>query len=909
MANALTGDFDVVAEFSVLAVDRLLAAMHQTGRFLHSISAHVDDNPHPTRPGLPTVVGVVDAFGDAVADQRRIGSPNPFPGPSAVINPVSAHLGMLLNPDLLVVAPPKVVPSHISGIAQIQLFPPTVSVPDASGTNLTVRMNLMARFLPDNDSAPLAEFIRGDLQITAPINKIAAGRVHVIDIDFKADDAIIHFTPSYSSQPLATEDLVGINQCIGNGLQTSFLPSSVVLPSSIANVQLKTLPGALAVLLDLNSHPSTNASVTNVFLSGDDDFAFAVGRDYLLYSLRSVSDNILSQQFPPVTFTVDLSLWGVGTTLHYSYPIKLNTASFDLQPPDKIVLTIQGDAGPEQHGHPPDSFSFTVTVEFSLLPSGPTVGLQLGNISVDTSSTLAGIVDYFTGDVTNSVRNAVSSAIANTGAASMIDTSFNAYTNLTNFLNAQLTQSDGTPPTQPQRVFLVYNSVEIQTAGVVLHGSLIVFDWPTPYVEFEQIASSTTGPVAAPLSGGPDYSALKTWIPGGTIAQYEWSVQGQEQAYPFTIDQNKFVLLHSGPQAVDTSVAAAAVPGYSPLCLTITGSRISNFGTPAHYQPVKATNCGYTIFPIGLAGLRATTKGALPTLAITQPNPAGGVVVTGHASVQVDRSGATCPNLVVHFADTASVGSLQVLSKAISHGKHKNAPTAVIAVLTPEQLSKAPYVPGVIYAEDIDDAWQNVLELKSVKRPHTLIVSPRGPVVWQHEGIPDPEKLTAALATHLVKCGSVPITFPRLNTRIGQPAPNFLFEYAPGRHMPLTKLSGKPAVFVFWKTAVRPSIQAVRDLQDMGSGPSAPMVLAINDGDDPEVARAAAAEGGITATVVTDSRREIGLAYGVTLWPTIVILSESGIVAGIKLGHVPGEKLTLPSKPALPTRWAKKSAS
>jgi hypothetical protein len=83
MANNLTGDFDVVAEFAVLAVDRLLAAMHQTGRFLHSISARVDDNPHPTRPGWPTFVGAVDSFGDAIANQRQVGTPNPFPGPSA----------------------------------------------------------------------------------------------------------------------------------------------------------------------------------------------------------------------------------------------------------------------------------------------------------------------------------------------------------------------------------------------------------------------------------------------------------------------------------------------------------------------------------------------------------------------------------------------------------------------------------------------------------------------------------------------------------------------------------------------------------------------------------------------------------------------------------------------------------
>src|SRR5262245_16342164 len=174
MANALTGDFDVVAEFSLLAVDRLLAAMHQTGRLLHCISARVDDNPRPTHPGRPGIIGVVDGFGDAIANQGRMGFPHPFPGALAVTDPVSAHLGGLVNPALLVLAPPEIVPSHISGIAQIQLFPPTVRVPDNSGTNLTVRMNLMARFFPDQGTASLAEFIRGDLEITAPISKIAA---------------------------------------------------------------------------------------------------------------------------------------------------------------------------------------------------------------------------------------------------------------------------------------------------------------------------------------------------------------------------------------------------------------------------------------------------------------------------------------------------------------------------------------------------------------------------------------------------------------------------------------------------------------------------------------------------------------------------------------------------------------
>ena len=906
MANTLTGDFDVVAEFTTLAVNRLLAAMHQCERFLHSISVRVDDNPPPgVKTPRPTVVGTVDGFGDAVANQNQIGRPNPSPGSLAATDPVSSRLGGIVNPDVLTFAQPVFTPSHISGIAQLQLFPPTLDVPQAADANLTVRMNLMSRFFPDKGTTRLAEFIRGDLQISAPVNKVATGRVHVLDVDFKAAEAGISFTPSYSSQTLTAEDLAAIDLCIQNGLRTSFLPSSVMLPSSIADVQLKTLPGAIAVLLDLNDHTpaSTTTSVTNVFLTGADDFAFAVGRDYLLNTFRLISDNILAQQIPPVKFTVDLSFWGVGTTLHYSYAIQLYTAAFDLQN-GKMVLTITGHAGPAQHA--PSEFNFTVTVDFSLLPAGNTVALEVGNVSVDTDSSIASIVDFFTSDITNSVKDAIAGAIAATGADGMVNTTFNADTNLGNFLNAQLNPPDGSTPAQPQHVFLVYNSVDIQPAGIVLHGSLLVFDWPAPYVEFEQIPANTTGIHVGPgviVPQGPDYSALKTWIPGGTITQYEWMVQGQEQAYPFDIDSNRFVLLHSGPShaasaVLDGAASATPVPGYLPLCLTITGTRISNYGSPIVYQPVTATICGVTKFTIG--GLVAVSGGsaAVPMLAITRPGPSGQVVVSGHAAAQVDQTGATAPNLIVHFADSKSVGGLQVLTEALVSSKRSDAPTAIIAVLTPDQLSRAPYAPGIVYADD-QESWHNALGLKTAHRPLTLIVSPRGAITWQHEGAIEPDKLAAALTKRLVSRGAVKVTLPRLNLRIAQPAPSFMFEYAPGREMPLSKLKGQSLVLVFWKSSIRASIQAVRDLQNAWSSTKSPalVVLAVNDGEDPEVARGVAAESGFTAILVTDPKREIALAYGVSLWPTIVTVSPAGAVTGIRYGYVPGE-------PGSPTKSA-----
>jgi peroxiredoxin len=889
MANNLTGDFDVVAEFTTLAIDRLLAAMHQCGRFLHSISARVDDNPHPTHPNWPTTVGVVDAFGNAIANQTQIGSPNPFPGPSAVTNAALSRLSPVINAGELVIHLPPIVPSHIQGVAQLQLFPPTVSVPDNSGSNVSVRMNMMSRFVPDKNTAPLAEFIRGDLQITAPISKIATGRIHVLDIDFKADDAVITFTPSYTSQPLSAEDLAGINLCIQNGLRTSFLPSSVTLPSSIADVQLKTLPGALAVLLDMNDHPSTIGSVTNVFLNSDDDFAFAAGRDYVLNTLRALSDNILSQTFQPIKFTVNAVL----TTLHYSYAITLNSVVFDLQS-GNIVLTIQGHAGPAQHI--PHEFNFTVSVNFSLLPAGNTVELIVGNVSVSTDSTVVDIISYFVGGITNSIKDAVSAALVATDANRMVDTMFNADTNLGNFLNAQLTPSDGIPPTQSQRVFLVYNSVDIQPAGIILHGSLLLFDWPAPYIEFEQIPPNTAGhgPVISPVVQPPDYSALNTWIPGGTISEYDWSMQGQQQAYPFDVDPNRFVLLSSGPP-VATAESYTAVPGYSPICLTVKGTRISNYGSPPAYQPVTGTVCGFTKFNVG--GLAGILSGkALPTLAVARPGPRGEVVVTGHASAEIDRSGNSAPNLIVHFADAKSLSQLQLLSQAFQQSKRSDAPAAIVVVLTPDQLSKAAFVPGIIYSDD-QDAWLGALGLKSSKPPLTAIVAPKGNIVWQEEGTPQSEKLAAALSKHLVKRGPVKVTVPRLNLRNGQPAPNFLFEFAPGHEIPLRKLAGQPVVLVFWKSSVKPSIQAILDLQAAASKAKAPspLVLAINDGEDPKLASSAAAQNGFTSIVVTDPDRKISVAYGVVLLPTIITLGSSGAVTGIKYGYAPGDHSAPPS--------------
>src|SRR5712692_8111724 len=70
--NDLTGDYDVVAQFTVDAVNRVLAAMHRGRRFPHSLSVSVDDTPKSAstpKPSNKVARSIVDVYGNAISDR------------------------------------------------------------------------------------------------------------------------------------------------------------------------------------------------------------------------------------------------------------------------------------------------------------------------------------------------------------------------------------------------------------------------------------------------------------------------------------------------------------------------------------------------------------------------------------------------------------------------------------------------------------------------------------------------------------------------------------------------------------------------------------------------------------------------------------------------------------------------
>lgn len=917
MANQYTGDFDVVAEFGLPGVNRVLAAMHQTGRLLHAVSGSVDDNPPPgTHPVGPVLGGVVDAFGYAIVNQKRIGKPNLFPGAAAVTNPILSRLDPVVNLGEVGIALPPIVPSHLAGQVQMQLFPPTLDVPDATGTNLALTMNVMARYFPNPNTAPLAEFVRGNLQLTAPVNQIQSKAGGVVEIDFTASEVGISFSPTYASTALSADDIAGINLLIRNALATSFLPSSATLPSGVAQVAFKSLlgpPKAIAVMVNMSAHAASSSSVNNVFL-GADDFAYAASSEFVLASLQPIINNLLSQPFPDIRFNLNLLI----TTWHVSYPVTINSASFDLQP-GKIVMSLQGHAGQSNHSAL-GPFDFNVTLDFSLAPSGATSSnpagetaeLVPGDVSVSISpgsitGLIGEIVNVFSDKVKDAVAAARDQALSQTGAYGTVESMFDTRRTLGNFLNSLLVPTSG-PPLSSQNIDLLYSAVNIQPAGIILSGALNLAGWPAVDAEYQPIPlnPSTGGPPGigpAPVSQGTDYSAFLSWIPGGTVSQYEWSIQGIEQNHPFEIDPNKFVLLHSGPvispPAAPGSVSASSVagtqlnpPAYSTICLTVRGTRISPTD-PAVYQQAVGSVCGYTRFPVVANGLAPIVGNAPLILPVTQPGPSGEVQVTGHTSAQVARNDGESPNVLLHVADATSATQLDLLTKALAQSQRTDATTAVLAVVPPNQLATIRYTQRVIYVEDPDGSWQKLFGVPAGQRPFTSIIDRRGKTVWKQAGALDQDALAAALAKNLIAGGSGRLSVPRANTRIGQLAPDFYFQSERGNRQILRKLSGRPLNLIFWKSSSQPSINAVLAAQKSaaGSGGNSPLVLAINDGEPSDQARAAAAENGFTAVLVTDPKREISVAYGITLVPTTLRLDDTGTITAIQYGYAPGSRI------------------
>jgi hypothetical protein len=652
-------------------------------------------------------------------------------------------------------------------------------------------------------------------------------------------------------------------------------------------LQFKTLQGdsqpALAVMMDVPGGVLTGEvlaaafglrtgvadpnSVGNVFLAEGDDFAMAVRNDDITNAFAAAVNEAIPRQQSFTTTTHLENATGIGSyTFHTYTTITTDDATVELQN-GQILVSIQVHvhfSNDSSFVPSPSDFDFTISQAFNLALNGGQVSLQfLGDLVVSNPSAAAQAKNAF-----NTAWKSAGGAVQDqVGRALSVN-------NLQKFLASMMNPvaKPGALPVEKVDPQLTYTSYEINSSGIVLHGTLQVPAWPRPQVEFGfRVVPPADRRV--PISSG-EYSALKSWIPGGTIQEFIWT---QSSGPPLRDDRNTFLLHTRSSSAL------------SQLCLTIKGTRITASG-PIAYAAVSAHNifCNWHLEVYAQASPFVARASDLPNIALTRTALSGGIEVVGHASPWAPpgtlREKAT--NLIVHFPDSHSLARLESLPRALQQVSREGTAAAIVVVLSPDQLPHARPVDGITFADD-QTAWAHPLHFQ--RPPATFLIDTAGDVVWQHQGPLTDEEFVAALHAHLPSGGGFAPRVLRPNVRIGQPVPNFLFHSDPGHELTLRKLTGRPVVLVFWKSTSAASFETIRDLERAfahrrGRGP---VLLAINDGEPAKVARKSAEC--IKAVIVPDPDRDISAACGINLWPTSIYLDASGLVTDICFGRFCGE--------------------
>jgi peroxiredoxin len=906
MANELTGDFDAVAEFSLPAVNRVLAAMHRNQRFPHSLSPAVDDRPSIELVGdVPAMVFFVDRYGEAIADPQRL--VEAAGRVRELIAQAGARVGAA-SPDTIVNAPGgtfdrvELSERAVTGIAHVQLSAPTVELDGRSQTRVIARTQMMVRYFAQPGSRVLPERMRGEIRIAADVDRVASQVGSVFQLNMKTGAPTIVFVPAWGDPFPSAGQAHAINELVHKIVTTAFVPTDAVLPPG-RNMQFKTLPGvrpAIGVLLNTTDVSSDPASVQQVFLADGADFSYAAGRDFVIRRFTELVDKALTaeglRQFSYSFQTVVRVAGVVLARRTTTYDISLGQVSIDLHD-GAIRMTAEGRA--ETSGVFP-SFSFRAEQDFTLALDDATADLvRQGDVFLHilTGGVEGWLANLFKGRASAALAERLDKALAKTRSAvrGMLSADSNVGAAVASLMSP--TGGKGLPQTKDPGPDLTYTGFQIRGAGLVFHGTLDVAPWPAVHVDFD-LTPWTAG------TGIHEYSALKSWIPGGTVREYVWRLHGRPM--PLSVDPNTFFysdaptaggLIPASPYGFDREaiLEAAAMQGGNPrlpnlgvgtMCLTVNGTRLSAAG-PVAEEPVSGTACRMALGVTFMPARPLDGRDVWPSLAMVQRAESGALEVVGHASPWLAESEGRGdrPNLLVHFADERAAERMDVLAEALRRSGRTDAATALVVIVPLEALTRMRPRDGIIVSDDLDGGWRRLLAVERV--PATVLVRPTGEVAWRQEGELAAERLAAELRERLVPGGVVEPHIVPSPLRLGGPAPNFLFPYAPGRDTTLRRLTGRPVVLVFWRSGSAPSIETLRRLADSPSGARGEklLVLAINDGEPDERARSAFADTGVDAVLVLDPRRDIARAYGVSVWPTTVTLDERGAVREVQYGR------------------------
>ena len=597
MANNLTGDYDVAVQLSLDAVNRVSAALHSVERFPHSLSLAVDDRQDSTLSSI--ALNIVD----------KLGIPATNPSLVSAAPALATYRTQALDPDTLTNVDPIVnlypvavqLPqySNVYGVAQVQLGPPVMQLPAGSSSQAEIHTAALIRYFAntsDPKTDPLSPFLRGEVVTTFAIKTVSSTAGTNIVVDLAGPTGNVHFNPAWSQTALNANDRKAIDLAIANILRGSFQPSSTPRPSNLLAMDFKGFPAsnAIALLMNVTTQNSPNPdSVQNTFLNPDDQFALALNGDVIVATLLGSVQNHIPQSHT-VTKTINWQVWPFSGSFHVTVGFSVGTITVELLDdvssgswdadtailsagiPGRGVIrvtvaaqvTFSSNDLPPTIGLPSAPVDVTLSQLFTLILAGGSVkGIQTireldvavsGDTSIggalydaknDIQSQATGIFNAFWASQRSAINQQVAQALSPSSLQTFLD---------------QMMNPAGGKGTSIQAT-LAFTSFAISPPGIVLHGTLTVPDWPAADVEFDEDPSAPAGKYG--------YQALNSWIPGGTIQQYQWTFS----AGPPITDSNRFIVENAPAFSWNT-------------CLNFSGQRISASG-PVVYETVNAGLC------------------------------------------------------------------------------------------------------------------------------------------------------------------------------------------------------------------------------------------------------------------------------------------------------------------------------
>lgn len=875
MANPLTGDFEAVLQVSGSTVNRLLATMHQN---------------NGTKPSLPT-------FPHGV--WIRVGDPTPIHG----------------------------MRGYILGQASVPHIDLIHGVSDRFWLELSVR----ARYMADNGSVPVPEFIHGTVRAQYRIESIDPGcwgwqKLAPDYLWIRAIGDTVSFTGTAAddANPLlvsptivdpATADL-RITQLARFLLTNQFeaTPHKVsrrFRRGSMRSLNVGANRSAVVVPIGLSGDPSAGRidSVNQDILDGR-DVGIAVNKDFIIGKIQEQLDAIktgflMKLQFHHRTY-LDLGFLGdvdvVEITINYT--ITLTSASAQWLgglspilglgiPGGLVAINITGQGRTQKAIF---NFDFDVT-QLMLITFDSSIeeftAAPFGSASVHVGGTFGSIIEAY---AKPRIQQEVAAAVKNAASGMAGELS------LSNRKAELVTQLQ----TMDDAASVWFDTAVFTADGVIVRGRIGLTGRRGPLPNFA-IASENDA-----------YTAYTSWIPGGRIDSFAWSWRWFNNAGDAGSETltDRFLLRRPAGGGIgrfgvsrELRRPLPGLDGMGQVCLVVQGVRVDS--VTGDLVPVSATRkCKRFGFDIRLA-----TPGRVFLTEWTPGprDPIGPVAeVAVHEVSGPDAVGHGANTLVVRVGDQWNREIGMSLRDGLANSRRTDAGMVVLILFNDGRLMRqgsdwvrelnslsAELEAPMIVNEDVRGSWSKALGMDTHEGEgeelEWRLVSPTGGVTWARSGQLEAAELSHALDNYLFK-SPIPDIAPAspgitLGTRLSGSA--FVSDVV-GHFTDVDAVTACPpppfgrlgvetsATFVTKNS--RASEAAVRKLASETSSGSEEFHAVVFEGSTAEEVEQLRQTLPENVMAIADPDGAISKRFGVRSWPSTVSVNEIGLVTSFESG-------------------------